>query len=341
MMTPKEYLLELAFPARSPTTILAMILFAFLLGLIGLAGILGVWLAFAVLPAMALFLIRVAEARAEDRDVDPPSIESYTPVGNLWALFPALPLIAVAAGARWVRVEYGQPELVTFGILVALIFPAIIGVLMITHSPTQAMNPTALYRFATETGRDYLYAAATFAAMFLISVLGVVIPVIGIFYLIFAFFAVVGAIARGGELVDDVYLPDPVEPEVDDQLARLERQRVTILNHAYGLASRGNRQGALAHIVTWLGRDPDPADGWSWFFEQMLNWEDTLHALYYAQHYVAWLLARGEKVRATKLILRARTYNARFRPANAQMPAAIEAARSCGNEELADALERL
>nr|MDJ0940793.1 hypothetical protein [Woeseiaceae bacterium] len=161
-------------------------------------------------------------------------------------------------------------------------------------------------------------------------------------YFVTAFFAVIGGLTRATNLVEEVGIPEAEEPGVEEVTTALLKKRTGVLNHAYGFASRGNRDNALNHIEQWIEReDPEPAAARQWFFERMLDWEETDHALFFAQRYLSWLLAHGEQVRAVKLILRGQIVNPRFRPKTEDMEAAIEAAQACRNPELADALRRL
>jgi hypothetical protein len=115
-------------------------------------------------------------------------------------------------------------------------------------------------------------------------------------------------------------------------------ERAAVLNHAYGLVSRGNRAGGLGHVRDWIDRDPDPDAAWRWFFEQMLRWEVTDAALQFGQQYLGLLLRSGDQVAAVKLIARCRLENEAFRPLPDDRELARQAAEHCGNEELARTL---
>ena len=71
-MSPRDFLRELAYPASSSGTLIALITFMLLLSLASAAGMLGIWLAIAVIPAYLRYLTMIAEARARDRDASPP-----------------------------------------------------------------------------------------------------------------------------------------------------------------------------------------------------------------------------------------------------------------------------
>ena len=225
-----------------------------------------------------------------------------------------------------------------------MVLPAIIGVLVITHSPLQSIDPRAIGRFIRGCGASYAYAP--FAA-----VLVVAAPVVLEFlpawlrslvevYLLAAFFGVVGAVTRGAGLMDDVELPVGKVPDSDERLAEQVSERSRVLNHAYGFLSRGNRDGGLEHIYASLRNDPDPDAARRWYLEQMIRWEDPYPGLLLAQQHLGRLLYDGDQVGAVKLMLRCRQIDTSFRPLGPDLPRAIAAAEACNNPELVLALSR-
>ncbi len=344
-MSFADFLRALIMPARSTGVLVAMTTFV-LLGLLAIQGrIFGVWLGLVTVVALVRYLMIVAEASARDVDVEPPGAEFFTLIGNFWTLSPAAILIFVAFLADEI-VKAGQPSLATaFLLLIAAVFPAMIALLVLTHSPFESINPVAIARLIGKLGASYLYAVLTGAAIVaVVELLGSLpawVVVLLALYLMTAFFAVIGALTRFSDLHAEVGIPDALEVEPEKQVANLDKQRVGILNHAYGFASRGNREGALRHIESWLSEDPDPDAAWSWFFEQMLRWDQTDHALFFAQRYIGQLLEVGDRIGAVKVVMRGRLYNERFRPADEHMDAVIEGAEATGNSELASALKRL
>lgn len=344
-MTFRDYLDELSYPARSLGPLVSLISFFLLLSLARLAGVLGIWLAVVVLPALFRYLVMIAEARARGVDAEPPGVEFFTLVGNLWTLFPAILAFIYGQAFLYVAAESGPAAAAAFAFGAAAIVPAMIAVLVITHSPLQSLNPFAFFTLIIETGNAYWYASLTLVLVFFIPQLLGWLPnflqTLAMLYLLFAFFAVTGAITREKDLINEVYIDDPMEPDVEKQVSDLDKTRVGVLSHAYGFVSRGNRDGGLRHVTAWLQQDPDPEAAWAWFFERMLQWENNESALYFAQHYVAHLLTGNEPVRANKVIMRCQAINERFRPFADDLPAVIDAAERCGNRELAERLKRL
>jgi len=121
--------------------------------------------------------------------------------------------------------------------------------------------------------------------------------------------------------------------ETEDTAAIL-KQRTAVLSHAYGLVSRGNRAGGLAHIFEWLEEDPVRGGAWAWFLEQMLLWEVNVAALEFAQRYLQRLLRAEQTVLAVKLMLRCRQISETFQPLAADRPQALAAAKQCRSDEL-------
>ena len=343
-MTFKEWLVELAYPARSSDTLIALFGFFVLLSLAGAAGILGLWLLIITIPAFFRYLTMIGEARARDADAAPPGAEFFSLVGNVWTFFPAVLAVLIIVGTMALQENVGLPAVIVFGVVRAVIYPATVAVLIITHSPLQSVNPVALYRLVTLSGAGYWYAPLTAVLVLLAAPLLGWLPnwfqTIAEMYFATAFFAVCGAVTRKESLIHAVDLPDVHAPDEELVLARLEKQRTSVLTHSYGFTSRDNRTGGLEHVYKWLREDPDPMEGWHWFFEKLLDWEIKEPALYFAQQYVKRLLVDGQQVAAVKIMMRCRLLNERWRPLAEDQQAAIDAARSCNNEELAVVLER-
>lgn len=117
-----------------------------------------------------------------------------------------------------------------------------------------------------------------------------------------------------------------------------QKQRRNVLNHAYGLVSRGNRAGGLQHIYGALQDDPDALSAWSWYLEQMFRWENCAAALQFAQQYLSRLLHDDAYVDAVKLMMRCRLVDESFRPLPEDRSLALTAAEQCHNDDLLTSL---
>ena len=294
---------------------------------------------------MFRYLIMLVRARARGVDAAPTGAEYFSPFESVWTLYVFVPMVIVGLGWRLMDEFFGVGAGMLFALLAAAIIPAMMAVLAITQSPVQSLNPVALSTLVRETGASYLFGPATIILALLAPRIPGWLPSwlqsLAELYFVFAFFAVIGATMRRRKLIEEVYIDEPLQADAETQLSDLDKQRTDILDHAYGFVSRGNREGGLKHIYTWLREDPSPEHAWAWFFEQMLIWEQERSALFYAQHYLSRLLAFGESVKAVKLVLRCQTLDETFRPFREDIPATIDAALHCGNSALADALKRL
>lgn len=344
IMTPREFLEELAYPASSGSTLVALVTFVLLITLAEWAGLLGLWLMVVTVPAFLRYLTMIAEARAAGRDAAPPGIEYFTLAGNVWTLFPAIPVLLMAGLVGATGDAFGGTAATILWAGFALVFPALIGVLVITHSPLQSVDPRAMIHFIRGCGMSYGYAPAA-ALMFVIGPMLLeflphkLVDLVEV-YLVVVFFAVTGAITRGTNLFSEIDLPAAEEADEDKLRRGLARQRAKVLDHAYGFISRGNRDGGLEHVYRSLASDPDPDAAWPWYLEQMLRWADPYPGLRLAQLYLGRLLETGDRVAAVKLILRCRLVDGSFRPLSADLPRAIAAAEACNNRELVEELSR-
>jgi len=344
-MTPAESLRAIAYPVTNGVVFVGIIVFGLLLSLVAAAGLLGIWLMIAVLPALVRFQVMVLEARMRGVDPQPPGIEFFSIVGNAWTLFPLVHLVLFAVGVWKLGELFGAGGIVVFSIAMALVYPASLIVLALTHSPLQSLNPVAIGNLMDRVGFGYIVLPLYFVASAVLSALvfsglPALLRIFADLVMGFSFMSLSGSLMAPFELEKEIDIPDPLEKTPDAIAADLENERTGVLTHAYGFVSRDNRTGGLGHIYGWLERDPDPAAAWAWFFERMMQWERNEAALFFAQQHLKRLLAAGQGVAAVKVMMRCRLVNERFKPLEEDRAAAIAAARACNNEELAAVLER-
>ncbi len=332
------------YPLTESSVLVPIVVFWLLVTLAGAAGILGVWLAIVIVPAVFRYQVLLLEARAQGMTPQVPGIEFFSWTSNLWTLFPVVIGVVVGLAGYKVYGAAGMTGLLVFVAFAGAVYPAILGVLAITHSPLQSINPAAILRFISRCGMSYWYAPLfmLFSAFVSLhsSALGGLLSNLLEMLLLFSLHSLIGSIIHPLGLIDEVDIPDPTERPEEFVEHELEKKRTQVLDHAYGLISRDNRTGGFGHIFKWFDEDPDPARAWSWFFEQMLKWENKQPALFFAQHYLHDLLHFGEQVPAVKLIMRCRLINEEFRPLPEDLAAAIEAAEAVSNVELVAALRR-
>jgi hypothetical protein len=343
-MNANSFLQAVFLPLTRLNVLVPLLVFCLLLLLVSAAGMFGIWLAVVVVPAVLRYQVFLLEAQAHGLEPEPPGIEFFTWTDKAWTLFPVVTVLALgwAAYASFNAAGTGA----MFAVLTAgaLVYPAQLGVLAITHSPLQSLNPGALVNFVRGCGPAYaiapVYLLLVAWLMWLARDLNAFVSVFLEMFFVFSLHSVIGAIVRQAGLIDDVAIPDAMAPDEGRLQADLERNRVRALGHAYGFISRDNRQGGFAHLFGEIEKDPDTAAAWDWYLHRMFGWENQVHALFFAQDYVHDALAHGEDVRALKAVMRCRRVDDRFRPRREDVPALIEAAERTGNTELAEVLRR-
>ncbi len=343
-MRPLDLVRALLAPVTELTILLPIVMFAILTTLGMNGGLIGILLLILLLPPIFRFQMLVLEAAARGIAPEPLDAENFSFAGSGWALFP-LPLVIFIT---WATVAATQRYGDTGGLLVLLVaaslLPASLSVLVITRAPLQSLNPVALIRLIRTCGATLwissVYLVIAGVAMQKLVDLPMVIGNFAQLVLAFAFFSLTGALIRPYGVFDDVYIPDDVLPDDKTVLGDIEKHRAAVLGHAYGFISRDNRKGGFQHVFDEIEKDPDPIAAWDWYFNKMLGWENQVHALFFAQHYIHDALQHGEDVRALKAIMRCRMISDRFKPFPEDLPTALKAAEKAGNNEVAEVLRR-
>ncbi len=344
-MKPSELLQTAVVPITNLGVLLALLMFWLMLILASAAGMLGIWLGIIIVPALFRYLTNLVETIGSNRTPEPPGSEFFRWVGEFWSLFPFLIVIALALASQMLHSASADALMILLLVVAGLLYPAMLGVLSVTHSPLQSINPVALKHFIQRVGIQYLIAPAFLLVIIYLSTVAQDLPyktdLLFDLLLIFSLHAVIGGIISPHDIFADVYIPDAVEVGVGEIDEQTEKSRNAALSHAYGFVSRGNREGGFRHILDAIDRDPDTVGAWAWYFDRMIGWEQNEHALFFAQHYIHDMLRHGENIPALKVIMRCRLLNMDFRPLREDIPAAIEAAESSGNIELAAVLKRV
>lgn len=344
-MKPADILRAITYPVTESSVLVPLVAFWLLISLANWGGLFGlIFLFLLVIPALYRFQMIVLEARARGCTPATPDLGFFSWFGNAWTLFPVFVVVLLV----WAIVAIGQGFGTSWAILAvfiaAVFFPASIAVLAITHSPLQSLNPVALGRLLHRCSATIWIASVFLLISSWLSAEAEALPRIGSslvqLLLSFSFFSLVGSLIEPYGLIEEIDIPAPTEKDGAEIAHDLEKNRVGVLNHAYGFISRGNREGGFEHIFDWMTNDPDPVAAWAWFFDRMLAWENKSTAMFFAQHYLHDLLRHDEKVPAVKLLMRCRLVDGQFRPLTGDVAAAVAASEACGNAELAAILTR-
>jgi hypothetical protein len=237
-----------------------------------------------VLWSVSNYFFEVLEHRATGRPEWPVlSIETVVgrrrQLGIVFVLLAALVWLAHRAVAAALG---GFAGLVFISLAVAAT-PASLAMLAVTGKPVRALNPVLLASAAARMQFDYCLALGAVlvagAGVRLASARGGFLEVALASYGFLACAYVVGSIVYRHRIALGVRAPRAPEVLADRARARVERERSSVLDHAYGMASRGNRRGALAYVESYLKDESDPLAARAWMFERMTRWEDPGPAL--------------------------------------------------------------
>ena len=350
-MRPADVLREVLRPITDSVLLIAIATFAgasWLTLLIMQRGpvfvIVGLALGLLVLSTMFRYAIQVLEARAQGIRTPVVDISAMTIFGNLWTLFPLVLTIGFAWAALYLAGTGNTGAATALSVVYALVLPAIIGVLAITHSPLESIKPTAWIRLVQKSGLSYLWIPFVVAALILATggmaragaplLLVVALRI----YAIFLTFTLTGEVVRRSGVAGDVSIRS-LPPDTDSQYRdALTADRQKVADHAYGFISRGNREGGFKHIRQWIESDPDPDDAVQWFFEEMMRWENTDAALFFGQECLAHFLHHNLDAMALKLMASCIHANPRWRPRGEDRPFALELAEKYARDDLLPSL---
>lgn len=269
----------------------------------------GVILLVFMTSAFMKYATRVLAARAAGLDVPAADLTVFDYFGDVWALYPWLAWVLVTAAGLWVGRVLGDAAVVVFALAVGAFVPAAVAAAAVTRRFTSQFRVPGLLRVMRLLGRDYamlLVAWLTLAALtaWLRGFAPTVVAVFAGCFQTLASFNLTGAVLfRHREALDlPVRRESRVVREANAEAARRTRDRGTVLNHAYGLISRGNAVGGLQHIRTYLEREEEGADGWEWFLSAMRGWDPPTARLGLARDYLGALRHLDDGGRAVALL---------------------------------------
>lgn len=331
---------ELLFPLTDTVLLIAIISFALLTALAAAAGLPGLWLGVILVPALYRYLLMLLEARALGKSTPVAGIEVFNIIDNFWSLTPLILLALSIWGGFLLHRAVSPLAAQSFIAVLLVILPASLAILALTRSPVESLNPLAITRMIRACGPGYAVLPAVMAlsgllvAFLAFSPLPSVVVTAGGYYAMFLTFSMTGAVLHARNVRFAISIPDAREPDGETIRQRSLAARRQVLTHAYGFASRGNREGGLAHIRQALCEEDDSDDAWRWYFAAMLEWESKDAALMLGQEYLTRLLQERRDVEAVKLMSRCVLADGRFRPLPDDREAARDLASRLGRDDL-------
>ena len=339
-MKPADLIREICYPLTNMAILFAMVFFWMLFGLVQRAGLIGLWLLIVLAPAYIRYLLYLLEARANNRSPPVPDIGMFNPLDNLWSLTPLI-LLSILL---WAEILFAASHLPWLAVLLAitiyLITPSSLAILAVTHSPSESLNPQAILRMISACGAIYLVVPITVMlvwilfAMFEYLGLPSLLTNFGRSYQIVLLFTLTGAVLHANGVAVQIDIEVPLEKSDDEVSGDLEKERQKVASHAYGFISRNNRAGGLAHINQWIEKETDTGAAYAWFFKEMLTWEESTAALFFAQEYLHRLLHGEQEAAALKLAARCLHEDPRWKPQIEDRNMLLELAERYEREDL-------
>ena len=354
-MTPGRLLRELLYPLTEASVLFSMLAIfavakiaslvvgAFLASVFPIGVMLGLLAVVAILPVTTRYLMELLNARLEGAAARPLAIGMLERFGLLWSLAPLGAVGGTIWAVLWVESAFGASAAVAVAVLCLALLPAFLAALAISGSLVTSLNPLSMVQIVSHTGWSYLLVPAItlIGCLALRLAAGVGLPgfvvEFGALYLDVLGFSLTGAVIGASGIRDRVGEPVPEAPTVEKVQADDLRARQGVADHAYALISRGNRDGGFAHIHAFIDKLEylgTKGDMFEWFFLQMLRWEDSAPALFFARDYLSLLVQAGESARALKVLSRCLYEDPGFRPRPEDRAPLVEMAREAGNDDL-------
>jgi len=337
---------EILYPLKNTAIVIAVLFFWFIFSLADWGGAFGIPLLLITVPAYIRYLIYLLETHANGRSPPVPDLSMFNPIDNLWSLTPAIFVAIFLLADALLAVPGFIWAAFLLGVALLLIAPSSLAILAVTHSPTESLNPVAIAKMIRICGAAYLLVPAVAVLLYLLLrwLDGIGIPAflidLGKSYQAILFFTLTGALLHANNVVEEVAIFSPLATSDTKVSADLVKERQRVANHAYGFVSRNNRAGGLAHINQWIDKETDTDAAYAWFFQEMLTWESSTAALFFAQQYLRHLLHGEQEGAALKLAARCLHQDPRWKPQHEDRDVFLELAERHGRNDLIRQMKR-
>jgi hypothetical protein len=260
-----------------------------------------------VVWAAANYFVEIIERKAVDDTWAVFSIETLATAHRQLGLVVLLLLAAVGAGV-WRLTIAGSTQLAwLLAGLAAICLPAALALLAVTRNPLRAVHPASLLRTMWCIGLHYVWILAALATAATLVWLAFrhrgFVEFLAAAYGVFLLAYLIGGAVYAKRDVLGVHAPRSPEAKLLKDAERLLRERRKVLDHAYGIAARGNVDGGLAYVEDCVRSEDDPLGACVWMFQEMTRWEDRRAALAFGRRLVEQLESAGRGGEAAKLKL--------------------------------------
>jgi hypothetical protein len=260
-----------------------------------------------VVWAGANHFVEILERRALGEGWAVFSIETIATARNQLGVIFLLELSAIAVIHRVLTAIAGIDLARVWTVLAAVGLPASVALLAVTRDPLRALHPMHLLRAVLRTGVRYFAVVAASAVVGALIVLAyrrqTVVELFAASYAWFLLAYLIGAVVYSRRNVLGVHAPRSPEAKLARELDRLHAERRSVLDHAYGIAGRGNISGGLTYVERYVKSENDPLGARIWMFHEMARWEDARPALAFGERLEAELESaqRGDEAAKVRL----------------------------------------
>jgi hypothetical protein len=270
-----------------------------------------------VVWATANYCIEIVEQRAIGEGWAVFSLDTLATLRSQLGIVFLLELTAIIAAFMLVRAFAGAELAWIFAAIATVAAPASVALLAVTREPLRSVHPLHLFSAVFRMG--VLYIGLT-AGSIVVVALGVLayrrlgfVEFLAASYASFWLAYWIGSVVYAKRGVLGVHAPRSPEAKLGRELERLQRARIRVLDHAYGIASRGNLESALAYINEYVASESDPLTARQWMYFEMTRWASARPALVFGERLVGDLEAAGRPDVAAKVRLSSAHLEARVR----------------------------
>jgi hypothetical protein len=272
-----------------------------------------------VVWATANYCIEIIEQRALGEGWAVFSLDTLATLRSQLGLVFLLELAAIVAVFKLLQAFAGAELAWIFAAVATIIAPASVGLLAVTREPLRSLHPSRLLPAALRMG--VLYIGLAGGSIMVVALMVLAYRRLGFVEFFAASYAsyglayLIGFVVYSKRLVLGVYAPRSPEAKLGRELERLQRARVRVLDHAYGIASRGNLESALAYINQYVASESDPLAARQWMYFEMTRWASARPALVFGERLAGELEAAGQADVAAKVRLSSAHLEAKLREA--------------------------
>jgi hypothetical protein len=306
-MAPMKRLEELLSPSVLLVTLASAVVLK--ISVVSLeTGFLFAYLTIAIVVwATANYFVEIVEQRAIGEGWAVFSLDTLATLRSQLGVVLLLELAAIVAAFMVLRAFAGAGLAWTFAAAATVIAPASVALLAVTREPLRSLHPSHVLPAVLRMGVLYFGLAAGSIVVVALGVLAYrrlgfvefLIASYTSFWLAYG----IGGVVYSKRGVLGVHAPRSPEAKLGRELERLQRARIRVLDHAYGIASRGNLESALAYINEYVASETDPLAARQWMYFEMTRWASARPALVFGERLAGDLEAAGQPGVAAKVRL--------------------------------------